>query len=197
MSQSRTDTQRKGRLTLLFLAVLFLGPMAAAVIIYYNDFRWRPTGTTEHGELYAPARPLPDVTMAVEDARGGNRSLRGKWTLMYFGAGDCEAICRGALAESRQLRLALGRDMDRVQRLYVVTVGTADAGFLMKEHPGIGLIAAGPVANDLADRVGDRRAGDLFLTDPLGNLVMRYPAGTTMKGMHGDLQHLLKVSTIG
>jgi hypothetical protein len=195
MKQGISENRRKARLTLLFLAAVFLGPMVVAVVIYYNDFRWRPAGRTEHGVLYQPARPLPDATIAV--IGDGNVALRGKWTLLYFGAGDCEGICRGALAQGRQVRLALGRDRDRVQRLYVVTVGNADTTFLAKEHPGIGLIAAGPVANDLARAVGDRRAGDLFLADPLGNLVMRYPASTTLQGMHGDLQHLLSVSTIG
>ena len=88
--------------------------------------------------------------------------------------------------------------MDRVQRLYVVTVGTADTR-LSREGASraSALIAAGPVAKILRRQWVIAGAGDLFLTDPLGNLVMRYPAGTTMKGMHGDLQHLLSVSTIG
>jgi hypothetical protein len=45
--------------------------------------------------------------------------------------------------------------------------------------------------------VGETRPGEIFLADPLGNLVMRYPAGTGMKGIHGDLKHLLAISTIG
>ena len=130
MSQSKNESQRKARLTLLLLAVVFLGPMAVAVVMYYTDFRWRRAHTTQHGVLYGPP----------------------------------------------------------------------DTAFLRKEHPGIGVIADLQVARDLAGQVGQADqsgAGDIYLTDPLGNLVMRYPAGTTMKGIHGDLKHLLTVSTIG
>jgi hypothetical protein len=200
MSQSINDSQRKARRTLSLLAVVFLGPMVVAVVLYYTDFRWRPSGTTQHGVLYQPPRPLPDVAMAIVDAAGGNATLRGKWTLIYIGPGDCQAPCRAALDAMRQVRRALGRDMDRVQRLYVVTAGTADTSFLTQEHSGIGIVADSRAAHDLAGQTGQADqggAGDIFLTDPLGNLVMRYPAGTTMKGIYGDLKHLLTVSTIG
>lgn len=200
MSQSKSESQRKARLTLMLLAVVFLGPMLVAVVMYYTDFRWRPAHTTQHGVLYQPPRPMPDATMAMVGGAGGNATLRGKWTLIYIGPGDCEAPCHEALDEMRQVRRALGRDMDRVQRLYVVTGGPPDTAFLEKEHPGIGVIANPQLAQDLAGQAGQHEqvgTGDIYLTDPLGNLVMRYPSGTSMKGMHGDLKHLLTVSTIG
>ena len=191
------DSQRKVRLTLLLLAVAFLGPMAVAMVMYYTDFRWRPAHTIQHGVLYEPPRPLPDVTIGVVGGAGGNATLRGKWTLIYVAPGTCEAPCHDALDEMRQVRRALGRNMDRVQRLYVVTAGSADTDFLTKEHPGIGVIAGGQVAQDLAGQLDQGGVGDIYLADPHGNLVMRYPAGTSMKGMYGDLNHLLTVSTIG
>ena len=192
-----TDAARNGRPMLLLLAVVFLGPMAVAMAMYFTGFRWRPGGTTQNGVLFEPARPLPDVTMTLASEPGKTATLRGKWTLIYIGPGACDAGCRQALAEMRQVRRALGRDMDRVQRLYLVTVGAPDSRFLAAEHPGLGVLALDPAVGKLAGVVGAVGPGEIFLADPLGNLIMRYPAGTGMKGMHADLKHLLTISTIG
>ncbi len=192
-----TDARRKGRLTLLLLAVAFLGPMVVALALYGTGFQWRPAGTTQHGVFYQPARPLPDVTMALPGEPDASAVLRGKWTLIYAGPGACDATCRLALVEMRLVRRALGRDMDRVQRLFLVTEGRADAGFLAVDHPGLGVLAGDPGVSALTGIIGPRGPGDIYLADPLGNLVMRYPVGTGMKGIHDDLKHLLKISTIG
>jgi hypothetical protein len=192
-----TNAQQKGRRTLLLVALVFLGPMAVAMALYFTGFQLRPEGTTQHGILFQPARSLPDLSMTVLSRKGGSATLSGKWTLIYIGPGDCPADCRQALVEMRQGRRALGRDMDRVQRLYLVTAGSVDRGFLITEHPGIGLAEGESAPTGLLQAVGSVQPGDIFLADPLGNLVMRYPAGTTMKGMHQDLQRLLKISTIG
>jgi cytochrome oxidase Cu insertion factor (SCO1/SenC/PrrC family) len=140
---------------------------------------------------------LADGTITLMAGAGNRATLRGKWTLIYLGPGDCAVPCRQALEEMRQARRALGRDMDRVQRLYVVTVGTADTAFLTQQHPGIGLIAERQTVLALDSAIGERWSGDIFLADPLGNLVMRYPAGTAVKDIHDDLKRLLTVSSIG
>ncbi len=189
-----TDQAQRGRRTLVLLAIVFLGPMAVAMALYFSGFQWRPQGTTEHGVLYQPARPVP-VLAAAE--RPGEAVRRGKWALIYIGPGECAAECRQALLAMRQVRRALGRDLDRVERLYVVTDGAPDTGFLEAEHPGIEVITDGQVAAEIVTIAGGIREGDILLADPLGNLVMRYPAGTPMKGIHTDLQRLLKVSMIG
>lgn len=192
-----SDGARKGRRTLLFLAVVFLGPMALAMILYYTGFQWRPEGSTEHGILYDPPRPLPDSGVTAVDGKSAAATLHGKWTLIYVGAGNCAADCREALVVMRQVRRALGRDLDRVQRLYLVTGDSVDTQYLKVEHPGIAVVTDTAVTGDIARIIGEARPGDIFLADPLGNLVMRYPAGTGMKGIHADLKHLLNLSTIG
>ena len=187
----------KGRRTLLLLALVFLGPMGIAMTLYYTGFQWRPEGSTEHGELYQPPRPLPELSLQVPGEPSGGASLRGKWTFIYAGPGDCAAACREALAEMRQVRRALGRDMERVQRIYLATDGQPDLAWLASEHPGLAVGGEAEATTAVLQAIGTAPAGSIFLTDPLGNLVMRYPAGTGMKGMHQDLQRLLKISTIG
>jgi hypothetical protein len=192
-----TDAVRRGRRTLVLLAVVFLGPMAVAMGLYFSGFQWRPQATTEHGSLYQPARPVP--WLAPEKWPGADREGTSppRWKLIHIGPGDCPASCRQALIATRQVRRALGRDLDRVERLYVVTEGVADAAFLAAEHPGIRVISSGAEVAELVKIAGWATEGEIFLADPLGNLVLRYSVGTPMKDMHADLQRLLKVSTIG
>ena len=78
-----------------------------------------------------------------------------------------------------------------------MTGGSADRAFLGTEHPGIGLGENMALNQEIIAVTGEVHDGDVFLADPLGNLVMRYPAGTTMRSMHEDLKRLLQVSTIG
>jgi hypothetical protein len=191
------DAAARGRRTLLLLAVVFLGPMAVAMVLYFTGFQWRPERGTHHGALYQPARPLPETNVAWVGGAPSSGTLRGKWSLVHIGGGECAAGCRQALVVTRQVRRALGRDLDRVQRLYLLRSGVPDTAFLAAEHPGIGIVADSATVAEIARIAADVGEGDVFLADPLGNLVMRYPAGTPMKDIHEDLQRLLKISTIG
>jgi hypothetical protein len=191
------EAVRKGRRTLVLLALVFLGPVFIAMGLYFTDFEWRPQGTTQKGELYQPARPLANVAFTLPGEPGKEAMLQGKWTLIYVGPGPCDPDCRQALVEMRQVRRALGRDMDRVQRLYVVTGGEPDVAYFAAEHPGLGVTTNAADVQSLIDVIEPRVPNEIFLADPLGNAVLRYAPGTGMKGMHSDLKHLLKISTIG
>src|SRR6185295_17310031 len=125
------------RRSLWLLIGLFFAPLLAAFILYYGIDGWRPSGSTNHGDLVTPPRPLPEV--AVPLTQGGTsdaKLLHGKWTLVYIGDGQCDTRCREALTLIRQTRLALGDDMSRVQRLFLATAQCCDRPYLEKEHDG-------------------------------------------------------------
>jgi len=88
--------------------------------------------------------------------------------------------------------------MSRVQRVFCFTGSAPDRAMLGREHPGLILFDLGrPGGRQLLQVIGARTAGDIFLVDPRGNLMMRYGADISMKGMHEDLKRLLKLSQIG
>jgi hypothetical protein len=186
-----TDARHKGRRTLVLLALVFLGPLAVAMAIWYSGFAWRPAATTEHGILLQPPPRLPDHELAPAGR------LDGRWSMIYVGAAECDEHCRQALVTMRQVRRALGKDMDRVQRVFCATGGTPDPEFLQREHPGLLVVNDAVTGHGMAATIGRYATGDIFLADPLRNLVLHYPAGTSMKDIHTDLQRLLKVSRIG
>jgi len=198
--------------TLALLAALFFLPLLASGWLYYGT-SWRPGGHINHGELIQPPRPLPPVglpriALTGEGAIGQpGRELtsadptlfRNQWTLVYVGDGGCDASCRSTLYVMRQTRLALGTDMERLARVFLVTQDCCARDYLAREHAGITVIdAAGAAGAQLLSRfpAGDR-AHTLFVVDPLGNLMMRYDVRRDPRGLLVDLKRLLELSQIG
>ncbi len=188
---------RTSRLIPVLLALLFFGPLAAAILLYYvGGDEWRPSGSVAHGILLEDSRALPTGGIPLPD--GATADFGGKWSLIYVGRGDCGEACRQTLYHTRQVRRALGKEADRVQRLFVSTGGAPNSGFIAADHPGLLVLGDGLASRDtVLAALGEFAEGDVFIADPLGNLVLRFPAGSTMKDMHEDLELLLKASQIG
>ncbi|MBL8200921.1 MAG: SCO family protein [Chromatiales bacterium] len=191
------DRTRNNRLIPLLMALLFFGPLALAIVMYYvGGDQWRPSGSVAHGILLSQPRTLPTGTMILPD--GATADFGGKWSLLYVGRGDCDDACKEALYRTRQVRRALGKEASRVQRIFISTSGAPNAGFVAADHPGLLVLPDGLAARDaVLATLGEFAEGDVFIADPLGNVVLRFPPGTAMKDMHQDLALLLKASQIG
>jgi SCO1/SenC family protein len=199
MNAATGELRKKNLRTIGALAALFLLPLVASFWLYYGG-TWRPAGSTNHGELIQPARPLPPAEL--RDARGNVASaelFREKWTLVYVGDGQCEEACKTSLHFMRQTRLSLNNEMTRVARVFLATSQCCANEFLEREHPGLLVIdATGPEAAELLEVLPNlERPRSLFIVDPLGNLVMRYDTRDDPKGLLTDLKKLLKLSHIG
>ena len=205
-----SDLRARNLRTLAVLAALFLAPLVLAFFTYYGT-DWRPSAHVNHGRLFTPAPPLPEVALQRIDlddralARGAGGSsvvppvFRAHWSLVYVGDGSCGAACREALNVMRQTRLALNSDMTRVERVFLVVGACCDRDFLAHEHGGLQVLdASAPQAGTLIARFpAEGREHTLFVVDPLGNLVMSYDARENPRGLLQDLQKLLRLSHIG
>ncbi|MGB5103605.1 MAG: hypothetical protein WBO04_09845 [Steroidobacteraceae bacterium] len=196
---------KRGRRQFLGLAALFFVPLAVAFWLYYGPTDWRPVGGSNKGDLLDPARPLAAIALPTPDGSVTDAGLlRGKWSWVYVGDGLCNDRCRKALYLTRQSRIALNKDMDRVQRVFLVTDRCCDRAFLAQEHPDlvVALVETAPTAALLEpfpvyDGVPIAAAGRIYLVDPLGNLVMSYSAAAPDKALLTDLKKLLRLSHIG
>lgn len=208
MNASKDDAtrQRRGRRQLLILAGIFFVPLALAFWLYYGAGGWAPQGGTNKGDLLNPAVPLPAVTLTLQDGTQTTPEfLRGKWTIAYVGDGACDESCRKALYLSRQSRIALNKDMDRVQRVFLTTGTCCDKPFLAAEHPDLAVVTLGTDPDSQAllatfpafDGVPVDQASRLYVIDPLGNLVLSYSAQAPDKALLTDLRKLLRLSHIG
>lgn len=190
----------KSRLTLLGLIATFLVPLGLAMFLYVRLDVWKPDVYVNHGELMQPVQPLSFLQATGESGPLALESLNDKWTLLYLGEGDCSIQCQSQLFKMRQSRAMLGRDLVRVQTLYIALDSAANEGFhaVRAEYP---VMQAGVV--DAAYAMKQKQAfssgqvGEFFLLDPHGNLVLKYDREATTKGVVKDLKRLLKVSNIG
>ena len=199
------NTPANNRRSLWLLIGLFFVPLLAAFVLYYGIDGWRPAGSTNHGDLVTPPRPLPELSLPL--AGGGSsdaKLLHGKWTLIYVGDGQCDARCREALTLIRQTRLALGDDMSRVQRVFVATAQCCDQQYLDKEHEGLVTLLGDDAATKqfldvfpAAAETPAQHSGRIYIADPLGNLMMSYPPTAAPRGLLDDLKKLLRLSHIG
>jgi cytochrome oxidase Cu insertion factor (SCO1/SenC/PrrC family) len=181
------------RAKLAALAALFAAPIVASIVAY-NVIEARPTAN--FGELLLP--PASITAQALESPGGGAFSfgeLSGKWVMVASDSGDCELACREKLEAMRQVRLALGRNGPRVERVLVVDDLRRPAAGALDEFEGT-RVAFTPAGLALPTGAGNDRA-HIYLVDPRGNVMMRWPAGADRKRMLGDLQRLLKASQIG
>lgn len=181
------------RAKLLLIFAIFAAPIVAS----FATWRFlRPEPTGNHGELLLPPRAFPDHEMVRPGAPGFRfESLRGQWVLAASDSAACPEACVAKLTAMRQVRLALGRDAGRVARLFVAddVAPLSPAAFTPFEGTVVvrvprGLVLPPGPANDRAH---------IYLADPHGNVMMRWPAGSEPKAMLQDLKRLLKASQIG
>lgn len=189
------DQIRSGRIKLLAMAVFFAIPVVAGYVAYFFDVL--PHGSGNYGTLL-PTRPLTDATLRGADGRPFKVSeLRGKWLLVQFDSGACDAYCERKLYFMRQVRKALGRDTDRVERLWMVTDDLVPNPRLLEAFEGTrrATAAGSGFAAEFPAEVS--RTDHIYVVDPLGNLMMRFPRDPDPSKMLKDVQRLLKLSGIG
>ena len=182
------ERARKGRRTLLLIALVAVAPFLASYAAYY----WFPRDKqVNYGELL-PTRPAPDLRATLPDGRPFDVA-HGKWLLIMAADGACDAACAKGLYATRQARTMQNREMPRVERVWLVTGDAPPAPAVLAEHPDL-TVVRGPAAGLAAFGAGADR---IYLVDPLGNLVLAYPREPDPKGLAKDLERLLKASRIG
>lgn len=192
MSESET-VPRKGRSTLLLLAALGFLPLFGAYFLFFFVPQFIPSGTTNQGTLITP----PGTVAALGDAVAG--IPEGKWTLFVFVDDACDASCGRAVYLARQVHIALGKDSDRVQRLMLVAgdrLPPMFEGVMEAEYPDM-MIRYGAPTRAASGLPGAESEGNVYVSDPNGNIILYYTEEQGGDSMIKDLKHLLKLSKIG
>lgn len=182
---------RKSRLVLIALIAVCVLPVAAS---YFAFYVWKPDARMNFGTLVTPTL-LPDAPLTNLAGDPVNRSaLTGKWTYLIAAPASCNEACQSALYLTRQVRTAQAKEMERVHRIWLVTDGGVPDGNLLGAHEGMDVV----IANEAwRERFGADGQPHVWLVDPQGFVMMRYPDALEPKGMIKDIGRLLKYSQQG
>ena len=174
---------------------------APVLLSYFTYYVIRPEGRRNYGELVNPQRPLPNMQTETLDGKPGElRALKNQWLLISVGGASCAQACQQRLYYQRQLREALGREKDRLDSVWLVNDTDAVDSRLRAGLAASTVlrVPAGALAQWLQPATGQLLEEHLYLVDPLGNWMMRFPANMDTAGgakAKRDLDRLLRASS--
>lgn len=188
-----------GRVKMLLILLFCASPVIAS---YFTYFVVRPEGRTNYGELIDPQRPLPQA-LALADLQGQLRpaaSLRGQWLLLVVSGGACDAGCEKRLWLQRQLRETLGREKDRVDKVWLIVDDQPVRPETLRAveaiaPPTVLRVPREALSAWLQPAPGRSLEEHLYIVDPLGNWMMRVPADPEPAKLKRDLEKLLRASS--
>ncbi|MCB2017357.1 MAG: hypothetical protein KDF54_07585 [Hydrogenophaga sp.] len=188
------ERTRSGRWKMLLLFLISASPVVASYFTYYVV---RPEGRRNYGELIDPQRPLPAINGLDAQGRAVDlRSLKDQWLLISVADSACDAECEKHLFLQRQLRETLGKEKERVDWVWLRTGDTALRPELAQATAAATVLRvdAAALAQWLHPAPGHRLEEHLYVVDPVGNWMMRFPAGQEPKKVKADLERLLRAS---
>lgn len=182
---------KKTRKILLLLCAISLAPFVASLLLYYL---WKPQTITVYGKLLN-VTPLGDVTVADCDGKVFRfDELRGKWVFLMVDSGGCDEYCQSKLYLMRQIRLTQGKNRDRIKCLCLIPDGLRPAAAVESLYHGTRQLM-GDADQVLRLLPAPRSARDhIYVVDPFGNLMMRFPRDADPQRMKKDIVKLVKVS---
>jgi cytochrome oxidase Cu insertion factor (SCO1/SenC/PrrC family) len=190
---------QRGRWMMLLIALVCAAPVIGSYFTYYVI---KPTGgTTSYGTLIEPQRPIPEeLVVTGEDGKPVKlTSLRGKWLMVSVDNSACDKACATKLYFMRQIRATQGPERERVVEVWLRTDAGNVSDVIQKAYPDTRKLIADPAALAawLPVDAGTTLTDHIFVVDPNGNLMMRFPKDPNPSKIKGDITKLLKWSSIG
>lgn len=195
----------RNRLKLLGVFGIALVPVIAAAVMYFGGVAL-PTGKTNKGNLLLPPMVLSEQS-AISSLLSDDIKKEGLWVLMLTGTGECIDVCLERLHTLRQVNVAMGRELSRVGRFYVGDMTDNDQQVVLSDYPKLKFYNASASALEILEQQAVDKSGlkpesiesnwNVWLIDPLGNVVLQYGLENDGYDMIGDLKKLLKLSNIG
>jgi hypothetical protein len=188
---------RHGRWKMLVVALVCAAPVVASYFAYYVV---RPEARRSYGELIDPQRPIPSITGTTLDGKTVSLpTLQGQWLLVSVAGGACNPQCERHLYLQRQLREGLGKDRDRVDWVWFVSDRVPVRPALQSglQEATVLRVDPGQLAQWLSPERGQQISDQLYVVDPMGHWMMRFPPGDDIASaarIRKDLERLMRAS---
>ena len=187
-----------GRLKLMVLLLVCAAPIIASYVTYYII---KPEGRTNYGAFIDQrAHPMPAMTSTTLDGRPETlEKYAGKWIMVKVGGGACAEACLKQLFAMRQLRTMQGKNMERIERVWLITDNEPLDTMVIRQYDDMHMLRVPreQLSRWLPVEIGTKLDDHIFLIDPRSNLMMRFPKDPDPRRVHKDLAKLLKASAIG
>jgi len=190
----------RGRIKMLLLLLVCAAPVIASYVAY---FVIRPDGRSNYSELITPTRPIPS-TLPLTDLDGRAfraDALKGQWLLVVVAGGACDAVCERQLWIQRQLREVLGRDADRLDKVWLIddaAIPRAETLAAIRSGGAPTTVLRVPreaLAGWLTVPTGGHLESHMAIVDPMGEWMMRVPADPEPARVKRDVERLLRASS--
>ena len=205
MTTTTSPARTRSIRPLIAILLVCLAPVAFALLAYYVPaLGLRPESRTHYGQLIEPQRPIPgDLALRDEQGRPYDlNQLKGQWLLISSGPGACPESCVRGLFVLRNSHASQGKEVDRLERVWFITDDAPTAPVVDEAYTGTHILRADParlaawLAPDATDPAAELARG-LWIVDPLGHLMMRFPDAQQPEAVRDDIRTLLKNSRIG
>ncbi len=192
------EVKRRTNWTLFLVMAVCAAPV---ILSYFTYYVIKPQTRNNYGELIDPRLyPIPDLGSTTLDGQPASLTdYAGKWLMLQADVAECAKPCTDKLYWQRQLRLAQGKEMERVERIWLVLDTAPIDTALIKQYDGTRILRVDPkkLAAWLPVPEGGNVADHIYMIDPLGNLMMRWPKDPDANRIKKDVIKLLKASGIG
>ncbi len=194
-----TPRRQRSLLALWLVLAVTLAPLVAAIVVYLNP-QWLAGESTNYGVLLDPQVPVPEPThLTLRDLDGQPvdlRDKRGQWLLVSVGGGACDEACVRKLFIMRQTHASLGNNIKRVQRVWLIPDDVPVPEVVLTAYEGTHMLRA-PREQIEAFLGTAATENHIWVIDPLGHLMLRFPEDPDPTRLRKDLSKLLFASRVG
>jgi peroxiredoxin len=190
--------RKRGRWMLWLVLLVCASPMIAS---YFTFYVLKPEKRNNYGTLIDQrAHPVPAMATTTLDGKpAALEQFKGKWVMLMAAPAACNEACQKQLFAMRQLRTMQGKEMERIERVWLITDREPLDTMVIREYDGTHMLRADAqaVANWLPADPGTSVSDHIYMIDPLGHLMMRFPKDPEPRKVHKDIYKLLKASSVG
>lgn len=186
-------TKKRNRQKFIALLVLMCTPVVISYVLFYSEYR---PGTVNYGELLEVKKLEGSGVSPLDNKIFRMKDLKGKWVMVMVDSGNCDKACQEKLYFMRQVRMVQHKEKHRVERLWLINDDVMPSEELTKKYEGTLFVKTND--STLLDAIPPKESQSkhIYMVDPLGNLIMRYPEELNPTKMGKDIKRLLHVSQL-